>query len=187
MSVISFICKEEDRDALKEGVRKALRDHYFLTVLPNSNVKYENEGKDVYLARLDELMNNSLCSITDTEDGISVEFDLTEDAGYQITSEVYHTSMGYNDNGLSEINMLFEKIIKAFPKATFESDYVLDDGYSYEESHYSYNGKKLLKNGLDYKLFDQIYEMMYNGRSMEQIAKKLGIPLDVLEAAMPEE
>ena len=187
MSVISFNCQEKDRDALKEGVWKILRDHYFLTALPNSNVKYEDEGKDVYLARLDELMNNSLCSITDTEEVVSIEFDITEEAGCQITDEVYHTSMGFNDNGLCDINMIFEKIIKEFPEFTFESDYILDDGYSYEESHYSYNGKELLKNGLDYKLFDQIYEMMYKGRSMEQIAKKLGIPLDVLEAAMPEE
>ena len=65
-----------------------MHEHYLNLVYPNSNVKYEDEGEKVYSERLDILMKEELCKITDTEDGMCVEFDSTEDAGFSIAGSV---------------------------------------------------------------------------------------------------
>ena len=147
MSSILFSCTNEQKDALKTGVREILRNHYFSTVRPNTNVEYKDEGKEVYLARLDELMKKGdLCQIEDADTGITVEFDSTEDAGFSIAEEVYHTSMGYSDNGLTWVDPIFEAIVEKFPGICFEADVECSDKWVYEENHYSYDGETLLKD-----------------------------------------
>ena len=187
MSVIEFDCHGPEKNDVKNGVWKIIQDHYFQTVFPNSKVRYEDEGKEVYLDRLSGLMKNSLCKAYDKDGGVAIEFDFTEDAGFQITSEVYHTSMGYNDNGLSEVVPVFEKIIELFPGVTFESDIEIDDGENYKQQHYYYDGQELTCNGLNYKIIDQLYEMMAEGVDMDDMAEKLGISFDDLEAFLSEE
>ena len=146
MSTITFCCSEKDKDALKAGVLEILRNHYFITVHPNTNAKYENEGEEVYRERLNQLMKNKLCQFEETEEGVLVEFDSTEDAGFAIADEVYHTAMGYSDNGLTYIDPIFEAIVKAFPSVSFEADTECADNWVYEENHYSYDGETLTKD-----------------------------------------
>ena len=92
------------------------------------------------------MVSEKLCVFEDTEDGLSVEFDSTEDAGFFIADEVYHTSMGYSDNGLTFIDPIFTAIVKAFPDICFEADTVCSDKWVYEENHYSYDGAMLTKD-----------------------------------------
>jgi len=146
MSTITFCCSEKDKDALKAGVLEILRNHYFITVHPNTNAKYENEGEEVYRERLNQLMKNKLCRFEETDEGVLVEFDSTEDAGFAIADEVYHTAMGYSDNGLTYIDPIFEAIVKAFPSVSFEADTECADNWVYEENHYSYDGETLTKD-----------------------------------------
>lgn len=146
MSTITFSCTSEQKEALKTGVWEILRNHYYTTVHPNTNVEYENEGKAVYLARLDTLMKEQLCQMECTDEGLVVEFDSTEDAGFAITDEVYHTLMGYSDDGLTWVDPIFEAIVQKFPEIPFEADVVSADEWVYEENHFSYDGKTLLKN-----------------------------------------
>ena len=77
MSTITFICGEERKEQLSKGIWSILFQHYFTTVYPNSRVDYENEGKEVYTSRLDDLMKTELCKFQDTEEGLFVEFDST--------------------------------------------------------------------------------------------------------------
>ncbi|MEE0965551.1 MAG: hypothetical protein U0L85_00705 [Bacilli bacterium] len=86
-------------------------------------------------------MKNELCKIEDTDDGICVEFDSTEDAGNSIASEVYGTGMGYCDLGLTYLKPLFNKIVKTFPNITFEADCECYDNWVSEEYHCSYDGE----------------------------------------------
>lgn len=146
MSTIAFVCDAKSKDTIKAGVWEILRAHYFRTVFPNTNVKYENEGEEVYLSRLDSI-KDSLYSFTDTDDGVTVEFDVTEEAGFAIADGVYHTSMGYSDQGLTYVHPIFEAIIKRFPTICFEADVECDDGYSYLELHFSYDGETLNVDG----------------------------------------
>ena len=146
MSTIVFHCKLEEMEEIKKGVRSILKNHYFTSVYPNTKVEYDNEGEDVYLARLEELMDSELCTISDTEDGFTVEFDSTEDAGFLIADHVYRTSMGYSDNGLTFIDPVFDSIVEGFPDVLFEADTICADQWVYEENHYSYDGKKLSKD-----------------------------------------
>ena len=148
MSTISFQCTEDEKAALRIGVLDILRNHYFTTVHPNTNAKYEREADAIYLTRLDLLIKEKLCSIEETENGLVVEFDSTEDAGFAIVDEVYHTTMGYSDNGLTFIDPIFEGIVKAFPNISFEADTECADNWVYEENHYSYDGANLTKDGL---------------------------------------
>lgn len=148
MSTIVFVCETEKRDILKTGVWEILRTHYFQTVFPNTKVKYENEGKEVYLKRLDSI-KDSLCTFTDTDNGVTIEFDVTEDAGFAITDNVYHTLMGYSDEGLTFVDPVFEEIIKNFPGICFEADVECDDGSTFFELHFSYDGETLTREGDD--------------------------------------
>lgn len=148
MSTIFFHCKSEEKEELKKGIWSILQDHYFTSAYPNSNVQYDDEGETVYLARLEELMDRELCNIDDIEDGFELEFDSTEDAGFAITDNVYHTLMGYRDEGLTFLDPLFEKIVKAFPGISFEANTISADEWVYEEDEYSYEAGMLLKNGI---------------------------------------
>jgi len=146
MSTIAFVCDAESKDTIKAGVWEILRAHYLRTVFPNTKVKYEKEGKEVYLSRLDSI-KDSLCSFTDTDDGVTVEFDVTEDAGFAIVNGVYHTSMGYSDEGLTYVDPIFKEVVKRFPEVCFEADVECDDGYSCFDLHFSYDGKTLTSDG----------------------------------------
>ncbi len=89
MSVIKFVCKEEQKQYIINGVWDILKEHYFSSATPNNTIKYEYEGKEIYLERLEKLMNDELCSIEETDDGFSFSFDSTEDAGFAIAIVVY--------------------------------------------------------------------------------------------------
>ena len=147
MSTITFQCNEAEKTILKAGLLEIITNHYFTTVRPNTNAKYENEGEAVYRDRLGKLVNDRLCSFEETDEGMVVEFDSTEDAGFAIADEVYHTSMGYSDNGLTWIDPLFQSIVSRFPNIAFEADTECADSWVYEESHYSYDGEVLTKDG----------------------------------------
>lgn len=144
MSTIYFKCESTKKEDVKTGVWNILQEHYFNSVYPNSNVEYENEGKEVYLERLNGLMEGELCKVTDTEDGICVEFDSTEDAGFLIAGSVYGTNMGYSDDGLTYLRPVFEEIMKEFPDVCFEADCECWDKWISEEYHCSYDGKEFV-------------------------------------------
>lgn len=146
MSTIKFRCTDEQKLSLRSGIFEIMENHYFKSVHPNTNVEYEDEGEAVYRERLKKLVSEKLCVFEDTEDGLSVEFDSTEDAGFFIANEVYHTSMGYSDNGLTFIDPIFTAIVKVFSDICFEADTVCSDKWVYEENHYSYDGEILTKD-----------------------------------------
>ena len=60
MSAITFVCNDSQKTILKSGVWEIIKDHYLGTVFPNSNAEYENEGEEVYRARMDTLMQEEL-------------------------------------------------------------------------------------------------------------------------------
>ena len=146
MSTIEFCCTEEQKPSLKSGIHEIIENHYFKSVHPNTKAEYEDEGEAVYRERLKKLVSEKLCVFEDTEDGLSVEFDSTEDAGFFIADEVYHTSMGYSDNGLTYIDPIFVAIVKTFPDICFEADTECSDKWIDEENHYSYDGAMLTKD-----------------------------------------
>ena len=104
-------------------------------------MKYENEGKEVYAARLNELMEKELCKVEETEEGISVEFDSTEDAGFSIADNVYGTNMGYSDNGLTFLKPVFDELMKQMPDVCFEAECECSDSWVCEEYSCSYDGE----------------------------------------------
>ena len=69
MSIIKFVCTEEQKQNIIKGVWEIIKEHYFRAATPNNTIRYEYEGEDVYLGRLDELMQADLCAIADTDDG----------------------------------------------------------------------------------------------------------------------
>lgn len=144
MSIIYFQCEPNRKEELQTGVWKILQEHYLSSVYPNTHVEYEDEGDDVYSERMDILMKEELCTVTDTEDGICVEFDSTEEAGFSIAGSVYGTDMGYSDDGLTYLKPVFEAIIKAFPDVCFEADCECWDKWISEEYHCSYDGKEFV-------------------------------------------
>ena len=144
MSVINFKCEITRKEKLKIGVWNILKEHYLGSVYPNSNVKYEDEGENIYTERLEALMKEELCKIEDTEDGVCVEFDSTENAGFSIAGGVYGTGMGYQDAGLTYLRPVFEEIIKAFPDVCFEADCECYDNWISEEYGCSYDGKEFV-------------------------------------------
>ena len=141
MSTIIFRCKNERKEEIKQVVWKILHRHYSNTVFPNTRVDYEDEGEAVYEQRLNELMETELCKIDDTEDGICVQFDSTEDAGFSIASGVYGTGMGYSDQGLTFLKPVFKAIIKEFSDVCFEADCECFDNWVSEHYQCSYDGK----------------------------------------------
>lgn len=176
MSIIKFVCTDERKEDIKSGVFDIIREHYLSTAFPNTNAVYENEGKDVYRARLDELMRTELCSIDETEDGIAVEFDSTEDAGSSIAQNVYGTGMGYSDEGLTYLIPLFKSIAEKFPDICFEADTECIDSWVESYDHYSYDGDVLTINGIDVNKYVLVTENMF--LSPEEIAEKTGLAID---------
>lgn len=143
MSVINFKCSPTQREEVKNKCWNIVREHYADSVYPNTNVKYEDEGKEVYTKRLNDLMESELCKIEENEDGLIFEFDSTENAGFSITSGVYGTGMGYSDNGLTFLKNMFESIVQAMPNITFEAQCECCDNWVSEEYTLVYDGETL--------------------------------------------
>ena len=95
MSTIYFECKNETKEALAKKVFEIIKDHYFETVEPPVGTSREAENDETYITRLTQLMNDMLYKTSDSDEGIVVEFDTTEDAGFAIAENVYKTSNGY--------------------------------------------------------------------------------------------
>ncbi len=176
MSIINFICDNTKKEALKAGMWELIREHYLSTAFPNTNAEYSRESKEVYRARLDELMRETLCRIDDTENGVAVEFDSTEDAGCSIASSVYGTQMGYSDQGLTYLMPLFRNIAEKFSDVLFEADTECVDNWVKAYNHYSYDGATLTIDGIDAVKYEQVIGNMF--LSPEEIAEKTGISLD---------
>jgi hypothetical protein len=140
MSVINFRCTSEQKEDVKKKVWNILHEHYSSTVFPNTRVKYEDEGEDVYSSRLNKLMESELCKVEDTEEGIQFEFDSTEDAGFSIASAVYGTGMGYSDDGLTFLKPVFDALLKELPEICFEAECECYDKWVSEEYSCSYDG-----------------------------------------------
>ena len=143
MSVINFKCAPDKREFVKKTCWEIIRTHYLDTVYPNTNVKYQNEGKEIYLERLNELMKTELCKTEETEDGLSFEFDSTEDAGFSIAMGVYGTGLGYSDNGLTFLKPIFTALVEQLPDVSFEAECECSDNWVCEEYTCTYDGKEL--------------------------------------------
>lgn len=143
MSVINFKCSPEQREAVKQKCWEIIHNHYSTSVYPNSNVDYKNEGKEVYAQRLTDLMASELCKVEETEDGLSFEFDSTEDAGFSIAMGVYGTGMGYSDNGLTFLKPIFIALVEQLPDISFEAECECSDNWVCEEYTCAYDGKEL--------------------------------------------
>lgn len=141
MSVINFKCSSERKEEVKNICWNILNKHYLNTVSPNTRVKYEDEGMDVYETRMNELMKSKLCKVVDNEDGIQIEFDSTEDAGFLIADSVYGTSMGYSDEGLTFLKPIFDELMKQIPDVCFEAECECYDKWVSEEYNCSYDGE----------------------------------------------
>jgi hypothetical protein len=140
MSVINFKCAPDKKEFVKNTCWEIIRAHYFDTVYPNTNVEYKNEGKEVYLERLNELMKTELCKTEETEDGLRFEFDSTEDAGFSIAMGVYGTGMGYSDNGLTFLRNIFKNLMTEMPEILFEAECECSDNWVCEEYTITYDG-----------------------------------------------
>lgn len=141
MSVIVFKCEDDRREDVKNKFWEILRDHYLGTVYPNTRVKYDNEGEEVYAKRMDELMKDELCKVENVDEGVRIEFDSTEDAGFSIADGVYGTGMGYSDEGLTFLKPLFEELIKQMPDICFEAECECYDKWVSDEYECSYDGE----------------------------------------------
>ncbi len=182
MSVINFVCNNEQKEEVKAGVWEIIREHYLSTVFPNSNVEFEYEGKNAYRPRMEELMKSELCRLEDTEDGLTVDFDSTEDAGMSIAASVYGTGMGYSDQGLTYLFPVFKKIAEKFPGICFEADTECIDKWVEAYNHFSYNGSMLTVDGIDVKKYDLVMKHMSPFADPEQIAEETGLSVqDVTE------
>lgn len=181
MSTIRFFCSEDQKEGLKTGVWKIVQDHYLKTAHPNSNADYKDEGIEVYRARMDQLMSAELCKAEDTEDGITVEFDSTEDAGCAIAENVYGTGMGYSDEGLTFLIPLFKGIVKEFPHIRFEADTECYDDWVSAENLYAYDGVTLTMDGIDVAKYELVMENGGGFFSPDEIAKKTGLSIDEIE------
>ena len=56
MSVITFKCASERKEEVKQKCFEILHNHYSNSVFPNTRVKYEHEGEEVYSERMKLLM-----------------------------------------------------------------------------------------------------------------------------------
>ena len=181
MSTITFICDETQKESIKKGVWSIIKEHYFESAFPNSDAEYESEGDEIYLERLDNLMKNSLCQIEDTDSGISVTFDSTEDAGSSIASEVYGTSMGYSDDGLTDIVPVFEEIFEQFPSVPFNAHAECVDEWIGQEYDVSSDGVTLKINSIEIQVYYRIFELMEAGKDIEEISEETGVPEEEIE------
>lgn len=181
MSTIKFTCDESQKESIKKGVWSILKNHYFTSAIPNTNVEYEDEGDEVYLVRLDDLMKDRLCQVEDTGSGISVTFDSTEEAGFSIASEVYGTSKGYGDNGLTSIESVFEEIFEQFPSVPFDAHAKCADKWRCVEYDVSSDGLMLKINSVEIQVYHKIFELTRTGKNIETISKKTGVPVEQIE------
>lgn len=184
MSVINFVCSDTQKKEVKEGIRELIREHYLSTAFPNSNSEYKEEGKDVYRSRMEELMKEELCTVEDTESGITVEFDTTEDAGFSIASAVYGTDMGYSDQGLTYLPPLFRAIVEKFPAICFEADTECVDNWAESYNHYEYDGNVLTMDGVDMAKYELVVKHMSPFATPEGIAEETGLSLDEVTEIM---
>ena len=141
MSNILFKCENERKEEVKKTFWKILHDHYANSVFPNTRIKYDHEGWEVYDKRLDELMEAELCKVECTDDGVRFEFDSTEDAGFSIAGSVYGTGMGYSDDGLTYLKPMFDALIEQMPDVCFEAECECYDKWVSDEYECSYDGE----------------------------------------------
>lgn len=175
MSVIKFVCTEEQKQDIIKGVWDIIKKHYFRAATPNNTIKYEYEGEDVYLGRLDELMQDELCDITDVDDGFSFTFDSTEDAGMSIVEQVYGTNMGYCDDGLTFVHPIFEAIVEKYNGIPFEAHCECYDSWVSMECDFSYDGTILKINDVDYDKYKKFMEKMSFDTNVEALAEEVGL------------
>ncbi len=178
MSVINFACSEAERDTLKAGVWEIIREHYLSTVFPNSNVEFEYKGRAHYREDMENLMKAELCRIEFTDEGMAVDFDSTEDAGFAIAENVYGTGMGYSDQGVTYLNPVFKKIAEKFPGICFESDTECINEWAETYYHFGYDGAVLTIDGVDMKKYDLVMSHMSPFADPEQIAEETGLSVD---------
>ena len=181
MSTITFVCSDNQKEALRSGVWELILEHYLGTAFPNSNEEYEREDEEVYRERMDQLMQAELCKINDTDDGVEVEFDSTEDAGFSIASSVYGTGMGYSDQGLTYLFPLFKEIAKKFNTICFEADTECIDKWVEIYNHFAYDGTTLTVEGIDVAKYDLVMSKMSPFADPEEIAKETGLSVDDVE------
>ena len=141
MSNIIFRCSDDQKEEIKKGMFEIIHHHYITSAFPNSNAKYNKEDKAVYAKRLEDVMNNGLCTFEDVEEGLCVKFDTTEDAGFTIAREVYQTEGGYNDEGLTYLGSFFKTVIKKYPDIPFVAECECVDSWVEEEYHVAYDGE----------------------------------------------
>lgn len=175
MSIIKFVCTDAQKEEVRAGVWEIIREHYLSTAFPNSNCKFTYEGKDVYRPRMEELMKSDLCTIEETEDGIAVDFDSTEDAGDSIAESVYGTDMGYSDQGLTYLFPLFKKIAEKFSGICFDADTECVNKWAESYNHFAYDGSVLTVDGIDVKKYDLVMANMSFDPDPEQIAEATGL------------
>lgn len=149
MSTIYFECESEIKETLSKTVFEIIKQHYLSTVKPAPGEAYEREAVEVYDSRLEQLMKEQLCSTSYSEEGVNVEFDSTEDAGFAIAEKVYKTGNGYRDYGLTNVGIIFEEIIQQFKDVHFTADVYVQDKYVDKECTYSYDGNNLTNGSMD--------------------------------------
>lgn len=160
MSVIKFVCTEEQKENIIKGVWDIVKAHYFRAATPNNTIDYEDEGEEVYLDRLDDLMHDELCAVANEDNGFSFTFDSTEDAGMSIADIVYGTEMGYCDDGLTYVNTIFETIVERYKDISFEAHCECYDSWVSIECDFSYDGKILKINDVDYEKYKEFMGKM---------------------------
>ena len=175
MSIINFTYVEDNKQDVINGVWEIIKEHYFSTAIPSSRTQYEYEGKDIYLERLEELMKSELCEVDDTDDGFYIAFDSTEDAGFAIVRDVYKTGGGYNDNGLTFVNHIFTAIVKKYPDIVFDAECVCIDNWVDMECNFSYDGKTLKINDVEYEKYIKFMDNVDAYTDVEALAEEVGI------------
>lgn len=180
MSTITFICDTAKKDTVKNGVWNILKNHYYTTVFPESDKKYKNEGKAIYMARMETLMQEELCSVEDTKSGFIFNFDSTENAGNSIVSEVYGVSGGYDDNGLTAIIPVFREIVKQFPFVIFDAFAECNDQWLSQEYDVTYDGKVMKINSIELDIMLKVFEMIED-EDLETISEETGLSVEELE------
>lgn len=127
MSLIVFKCGKDIKEDVLNGFWKILHDHYMSAAFPCTYEEYEDEGDDIYSERMNKLMESELVKVKRTRDGLSIEFDTTEDAGFSITDSVYKTGGGYSDQGLTYVDPIIDEVIRIFPTVCFDAQIVTYD------------------------------------------------------------
>lgn len=149
MSTIYFECDSEIKNQISKSVFQIVKQHYLNTVAPPPDKTFERESDEVYDSRMEQLMKDQLYRSSDSEEGVTVEFDSTEDAGYAIAENVYKTGNRYRDYGLTNVGVLLEEITHQFENVKFTAEIYIQDKYVDEECTYVYDGEKLSNGSED--------------------------------------